>query len=73
MRMTLVDIRWHIHSPYYINHDETKIACRECEEEFDINNIDEDFFLDHSAKDFAKDPEVQEFFQILKDQRVIQL
>lgn len=61
---SLADIRWCIHSPYYINHGGTKIVCRKCEEEFDINNIDEDFFFDHFARDFAKDPEVQEFFQI---------
>src|SRR3990167_8365865 len=67
-RLSSADIRWRIHSPYYINHGGTKIICRKCEEEFDINNIDEDFFFDHFAKDFAKDPEVQEFFQMLKDQ-----
>lgn len=68
MVMTLVDIRWQICSPYYINYDDTKIVCRKCGEEFDIDNIDEDFFFDHFIKDFAKDKKVQEFFQMLKDQ-----
>lgn len=67
-KITLAEIRYIITSPYYINFDETKVICRICGEERDINDID-DCFLDHwIINHVAKNKEWQDFLKKLENE-----